>query len=237
MEEILKKYADKKIVFCAPGCRFSRQFVSNICDLIKLLNKNKIEVSLSQFYSPEIHQVRATVGGGHHYNGLYQSPFSGKIDYDYLMWMDSDMDFSIQNFIDLLEMDKDLCTGWYYQANELPAVGYFKKSFNKITDKALPFEVHDRDNIYTFSNAVEIVERDTPYIVDWAGMGWMLMKRGVMELVKYPWFAPKIVRYNLSEGYEVMSEDLSFAMSLKEVGVEMWVNPRIKVGHEKPKVY
>jgi hypothetical protein len=68
-------------------------------------------------------------------------------------------------------------------------------------------------------------------------MGWMLMKRGVMELVKYPWFAPKIVKYNISEGYEVMSEDLSFAMSLKELGVEMWVNPRIKVGHEKIKVF
>jgi hypothetical protein len=34
-----------------------------------------------------------------------------------------------------------------------------------------------------------------------------------------------------------MSEDLSFAMSLKEAGIEMWVNPLIRVGHEKPKVY
>lgn len=237
MEELLKEYEGKTIVFCIPGCRFSRQFVSNLCELINFLNKNKINTFLSQSYSPEIHQIRAVVGGGHRYNGLHQSPFTNQIDYDYLMWVDSDIDFSIQNFVDLLKTDKDLCTGWYYQSDGLPVAGYFKTKRNRFSKNTVPFELYDGDNLYTFKNAVEITEKTEPYIIDWCGMGWMLMKRGVMERIKYPWFAPKIVRYNLPEAYEVMSEDLSFAMSLKEAGIEMWVNPLIKVGHEKPKVY
>lgn len=68
-------------------------------------------------------------------------------------------------------------------------------------------------------------------------MGWMLIKRGVMEKLKFPWFAPKIVRYNLSEAYEVLSEDLSFALNLRDAGIKMWVNPLIKVGHEKPRIF
>ena len=57
-----------------------------------------------------------------------------------------------------------------------------------------------------------------------------------MEKLKFPWLAPKIILYNRSEDYEVLSEDLSFAFNLRDAGIDMWVNPLVRVGHEKVKV-
>jgi len=224
------------IVICLPGSQYSGKFLRNLIELEKYLRDKGNDVFLSQGYSPEIHQIRAQVGGGHHANGLYQRPFGNQLNYDYLLWIDSDIDFTTKDFDDLLSMDKDVATGWYYQSNGLPVAGYFVERHLEFPDPEPPHYLYNKDYIYSFRNDVDVVDKTEPYCVDWCGMGWMLTKRGVMEKLKYPWFAPKIIRYNRSEDYEVLSEDLSFALSLRDAGIKMWINPMVRVGHEKVKV-
>jgi hypothetical protein len=236
MSSVLEKYSGKVIIFCLPGNSYSKNFVCKLIELNSTLTKAGVKVLMSQGYSPEIHQLRCSVGGGHHSMGLYHSPFSDQLRYDYLMWIDSDIDFSVEDFENLIEMDKDVATGWYYQSNGLPVAGYFVETELKYPHEEDPLPLYNRDYIYSFANDVDILSKSEPYVIDWCGMGWMLIKRGVMEKLKFPWFAPKIIRYNLSEAYEVLSEDLSFAFNLRDAGVEMWINPLIKVGHEKPRV-
>jgi len=236
MSSILEKYSGLSIVICLPGNSFSAKFLSNLTELYKALQEAGVLVFLSQGCSPEIHQLRCSVGGGDHSFGLYQRPFGNQLSYDYIMWIDSDIDFSVKDFEDLIEMDKDVATGWYLQSNGLPVAGYFLTRYLKFPEDETPHPLHNKDYIYSFANDVDIISKTEPYTVDWCGMGWMLIKRGVMEKLKFPWFAPKIVRYNLSEAYEVLSEDLSFALNLQDAGIEMWVNPLLKVGHEKPRV-
>lgn len=236
MSSVLKKYSGKVVILCLPGNSYSKNFICKLIELNTAFIDAGIKVFVSQSYSPEIHQLRCFVGGGSHHVGLYQSPFSGQINYDYLMWIDSDIDFCVKDFEDLIEMDKDVATGWYYQANGLPVAGHFVETYLEYPNEEDPLPLYNRDYIYSFANDVDITNKSEPYTVDWCGMGWMLIKRGVMEKLKFPWFAPKIVRYNLSEAYEVLSEDLSFALNLRDAGIEMWVNPSIKVGHEKPRI-
>lgn len=239
MNETLKKYSDKTFMVCLPGSTYSGSFLINIMGLHSVLIEHGIKVYFSQMQSPEIHLLRGWVGGGKHENGVYQSPFEGRKDlpedfeYDYLLWIDSDIVFNLKSFTDLLEMDKDVATGWYYQKDGLPVTGFFEKTKMKYTRKDPPFaDIWDKDYIYSYRNDVEITTKTEPYKVDWCGMGWMLIKRGVMERLKYPWFMPKIVRSG-KDLYEATSEDLAFAMSLKEAGIDMWVHPKIRVGHEK----
>jgi hypothetical protein len=237
MNGISEKYSGKNIVICLPGNRYSHNFMCKLIELSVALKSAGINISLSQGSSPEIHQLRCCVGGGSHNFGLYQRPFGNQLSYDYLFWIDSDIDFTIKNFEDLIEMDKDVATGWYYQADGLPVAGYFIERYLKYPEEEVPLPLYNKDYIYSFLNDESIVNKTEPYPVHWCGMGWMLIKRGVMEKLKFPWFAPKIVRYNLSEAYEVLSEDLSFALNLRDAGIEMWVNPLIKVGHEKPRIF
>lgn len=231
-------YSGSRVVICLPGYTYSYRFVENLVRLENHLRECGLIATLSQGYSPEIHQIRAQVAGGHHSNGLYQRPFTNQLVYDYLLWIDSDIDFMPSDFDSLITMNVDVATGWYYQANGLPVAGYFvKREFPYPETDSPPLPLYGIDYIYSFRNDTDIVTKTEPYRIDWCGMGWMLIRKGVMERLKFPWFAPKIIRYNRSEDYEVLSEDLSFALNLRDAGIDMWVNPLIRVGHEKVRTF
>lgn len=233
----ISAYSGSRVVICLPGYTYSYRFIENLVRLENHLRESGLHVTLSQGYSPEIHQIRAQVAGGHHSNGLYQRPFTNQLVYDYLLWIDSDIDFVPSDFDSLITMDVDVATGWYYQSNGLPVAGYFvKREFPYPETDNPPLPLYDINHIYSFRNDTDIINKTGPYRVDWCGMGWMLIRKGVMEKLKFPWFAPKIIRYNWSECYEVLSEDLSFAFNLRDAGIDMWVNPLVRVGHEKVRV-
>ena len=50
-------------------------------------------------------------------NGIKQKPFQGKIDYDYIMWIDSDQVFNVEMFKRLLSYDVPVVSGCYLMAN------------------------------------------------------------------------------------------------------------------------
>ncbi len=228
---------NKKIVFCLPGKSYSGKFLVNLVNLTTSLTISECTVYMAQTESSCIHRLRNICGGGHPLNGLFQVPFSGDItDYDYILWIDSDILFSPKNFIDLLKADKDIVTGWYYDIEKNPACGFINKTYNKFKKKRsgpeINHPIYDKDNIYSFDFDEKVTEKTDPYTIDWCGMGWMLIKRGVMEKVQYPWFAPRNVRFS-EDVIDCLSEDLSFQLNLKEAGFDIWLHPEVKVGHEK----
>lgn len=239
-QEVIDIISGKTFIFCLPGNKFSANFTLNLIRFNNELIKAGAEIMISQGYSPEIHQLRSSIAGGSCEFGLYQRPFAHQFleddYYDYMLWIDSDIIFSLESFEELVLMNKQIASGWYKMSNGLPVVGNFIRRKLKFTKKNFPLPLYDKDTIYHCSNSTEVETATEPFIVDWAGMGWMLMKRGVLEELKFPWFAPKIVRYNLPDSYEVLSEDLSFALSLKEAGIDIWVHPGVRVGHEKIRV-
>jgi hypothetical protein len=51
--------------------------------------------------------------GGNILAGENQKPFGGKLDYDYMMWIDSDIIFTPQQFQRLLDHNQDIVSGLY----------------------------------------------------------------------------------------------------------------------------
>lgn len=235
MSETLEKYSGKRLILCLPGNSYSGDFLKNIIRFNNELVKSGIDVYLSNYYSPEIYRVRDIVGGSNPELGKYQSPFQNQIEsYDYLMWIDSDIIFSLENFENLIEMDKDIATGWYIQPDGATSLGFIESEEAEKVPRGMK-EVYDPKRIYRFARDGEVAERPKPYKVGWAGMGWMLMKQGVMEKIEYPWFAPKVVR-NTEQLNVVCGEDISFALKLKDAKIDIWANPFVRVGHEKIRV-
>ena len=70
--------------------------------------------------------------------------------------------------------------------------------------------------------------------VDFVGLHFALMKPGVLEAVGYPWFMP----YNRVVGQKQFfpCEDIGFCLRARGAGVRIFVNPSIRVGHEKSQV-
>ena len=67
--------------------------------------------------------------------------------------------------------------------------------------------------------------------VEYTGMGWMLMKKDVIEQLKYPWFYHEL--YKNDNFVEMLSEDVSFCRNLKKAGFDIYVDLDVRVGHYK----
>ena len=64
---------------------------------------NNIKPILSNASSSNVFFVRNMCLNGDVLMGIDQKPFQGKINYDYIMWIDSDQVFSIQAFRIIIE--------------------------------------------------------------------------------------------------------------------------------------
>ena len=202
-----------KVIFCIPGNSFSNRFLKCWTNLTRELHKRDIEYELLSQYIPNVYKVRSLLLGADRKFGQYQTPWQGKRDYDYIMWIDSDQVFEPNDFFKLLEHDKDIVSGLYLR----------KPQGDTLNDVPIEFACFNEDGKRLYTNEVNGELRKV-----WSnGMGWMLIKKGVFEKIEYPWFGPII------EGLGFHGEDVSFQLRAKDVGFESYVDTSIIVGHEK----
>ena len=73
------------------------------------------------------------------------------------------------------------------------------------------------------------------YPVVYTGFGFMLVKRGVFESMKYPWFRPEFV--NIRGSTDFTMEDVAWCREVTRLGYKVFIDTDVVVGHEKLKVY
>jgi GT2 family glycosyltransferase len=153
--------------------------------------------------------------------GKDQKPFDGKLDYDYLMWIDSDCLFSPQHFMKLLSHDKDIVSGIYLMegGEALASVKEWDEEY---------FVKH---KCFQFMNIADLQEKNELIEVSYTGMGFMLIKKGVFESMEYPWFRP--IKKHIGDMVDFTMEDVGFCLTAKERGYKVWIDPQVRVGHEK----
>ena len=210
-----------KIIFCLPAFSFSRNFFNSFINLVDYCYKRNIQFIVSQHYSPVVYYARNLCLGGDVLRGENQKPFNGEIDYSHLMWIDYDIVFTSQQFQTLLDYDKNIVSGIYmmgdgkhYATVENWDESYFKKN-----------------GAFQFSTVEDFRDCKGLISVGYTGLGFMLVKRGVFESLKYPWFQP--VFHEIGDCRDFSSEDVSFCKMIKKKGYNVYIDPQIRVGHEK----
>ena len=93
----------KKVLFCLPGRQYSGNFLKCWTNLLAACMEKGIAVSVSQHYSPVVYFARTMCLGGDYNFGVNQKPFQGNLEYDYIMWIDSDILFTPEHFFSLLD--------------------------------------------------------------------------------------------------------------------------------------
>lgn len=217
----------KTFVFCVPGRTFSSEFMLSFIELLAFISSNGGNFKLSVQYLPIVNAARCKCLGADVMRGKHQVPFGGELKYDYLMWIDSDIVFTQKQFMELLDMNKDIASGWYAQ----PALSEDGSNLTPITLDANDEEFKQLGQ-YKIMTAKEIENKTKPFKVDYIGFGWVLIKKGVFEKLEYPWFAPRM-RYMENDVQDLCSEDVAFCLDAKNAGFEIWVDPKCRVGHEK----
>jgi GT2 family glycosyltransferase len=214
-----------KIVFCLPGKEFSAKFLMCWTALIAdCINKGH-EITVMQRYSCNIYYVRNMCLGGDILFGENQKPFNGQLDYDYIMWIDSDILFNPEQFQKLLAADKDIVSGLYLMdgGQEYATVQFWDEQF------------FQKNGNFEFMTPQMINKKTEPFPVVYTGFGFILIKKGIFENMKYPWFRPEYV--NIGNCKDFTTEDVAWCREAFRLGYKIFIEPTVIVGHEKTKVY
>jgi hypothetical protein len=70
-------------------------------------------IQISQDYSSMVNFARCKCLGANVLRGPDQIPWDGKLNYDWQLWIDSDIVFNTEKFWQLVLMDRDIASGWY----------------------------------------------------------------------------------------------------------------------------
>lgn len=171
--------------------------------------------------SPNIYYARNMCLGGDISRGENQKPFNGRLDYDFIMWIDSDVLFKSEQFKVLLEHDKDIVSGLYLM----------KDGVHFATVKEWDENFFKKNGYFQFLKPEDLNGQKDLLEVAYTGMGFMLVKRGVFETMVYPWFKPS--EKKIGDMIDFTTEDVSFCLKAKENGFRVFVDGQIRLGHEK----
>jgi len=234
IDAIKERMRGKSIVFCLPGRGCSFIFLKNFVQLCFDMVQNQMSIQISQDYSSMVNFARCKCLGANVLRGPKQIPWDGKLQYDYQLWIDSDIVFDTNKFWQLCDLalneegeEKEVVAGWYAtEDGHTTSVAHWleEDDFRK------------NGGVMNHETVESISKRRKPFTVDYTGFGWVLIKKGVFENLEYPWFAPKMQVFESGNVQDMCGEDVSFCLDAKEAGFDIWCDPRIRVGHEKTRI-
>lgn len=138
--------------------------------------------------------------------------------YDRVLWLDSDMDFSpdlLKRLSDRMDEGREFVTGLYFKrkAPVKPVIykelGYIKNDDKGVTPVAVCYEDYPKDDIFTIAGC---------------GFGGVLVTTDLISRVGDKYGLP----FSPIMGF---GEDLSFCTRVSDLGVEMFCDSSIKMGH------
>lgn len=210
-----------RLLFLFPGRSFSDRFVHSWTATMLDLSRRGVEFKYAFHYHPIVYVTRNSLLGGNPKFGPDQKPFQGNEAYDYIMWIDDDMVWTAEDIYKLVAREKDIIGGCYMMADQQHIVA--------VEDASVEYAL--KHDTYKFLTPADIKDRDEPFIVDHAGFGFLLVRHGVFEKIAFPWFEPHLI--DLGPYKTFSGEDVGFCWKARQAGFETWLDPTVRVGHEK----
>jgi len=211
-----------KVIIALPGRTFSGGFMVNLLETVQTLKSKNYTVMIINEYSSYVTYSRMKTLGLDVLRGADQKPFGGKVDYDVWVTIDSDIRFTPEQIIELIEdTNKYPVVSGLYRMEDLKHYACVKEWDTKYfkTNGSFEFMKSDEDI------------KDKYISVAYNGMGFFACRKGVIEKLKYPYFSYPLIEIDGLR--DTCSEDVSFCKNLTDAGFEIIVNTSLRVGHEK----
>lgn len=222
-------FKNKTVIFCLPGRQFSNNFLIAWTELYNKCKQYGIKLYYINKYTSNVYYVRNMCLGGDVLKGKTQKPYQGSIKYDYIMWIDSDIVFTSDQFFYMLyQMESKehmkVLSGLYLMQNNL----------HYATVKNMDFDFFKKNGTFEFLKKTDsTIDSSDFYEVDYTGFGFMLIKHGIFEQLMYPWFSPINITIKESDIQDFCSEDVGFCLKLKKKDIPIFIASKVKVKHEK----
>jgi hypothetical protein len=217
-----------KVIIALPGREYSGTFLMNWTQAIILLINKGYSVEIVNEYSSFVSFSRMKTLGLDVMRGADQKPFNGMCDYDVWLTIDSDIIFTPEQIVELIEDTKKYpVVSGLYRMTDL-------KHFAAVREWDIDyFKSHGS---FKFIDINELDRRKKYIKVAYNGMGFFACRREVLEKMKYPYFNYPLVEIEGEDGKlirDMCSEDVAFCKNISDAGYDIIVNTRMRVGHEK----
>jgi GT2 family glycosyltransferase len=206
----------KKIIIVTPANSFTPVYVSSLLETQAFaLSQKNIQIVLSTLDGSNIAELREMMA----YNIISTSD-----DYDKMLWIDSDIMWSIEDFQNIIESPHKITCGAYMISPE------GEMSIAHLYPSGNIFHIHAKD----------IGNKNTYMEVDFSGFGFICIDKGVFESIEPPYFAN--VKVPIIQDKEhmlvtVQSEDSSWCSRAVKAGYKIMFDTRIIVGHQKKTIW
>ena len=168
--------------------------------------KSLAYLAQSQLFDLELHFVQGT------YIHQARNLIWNSCKSDWLLFIDSDMQFNGLDVQQLIEQDKPISSG---------------VSLNRFNGQ--PNVFRERDSQYEAMQSLPAA----PFTADGVGAGFLLIQRQVLDDYRLPegpfdlLYAPIMS----ARGRQIWGEDLSFCRRMQTLGYQIWVHPGVRLGH------
>ena len=202
------------IIICTPGHSVISPYVKSIMKLIERFSQEKITWAWSSEFSSHVADAREMTLNGDNQNSVEeQRPFKGQITYDKLLWIDSDITFTADDAMALINSDKDIISGAYLLGSgEVTA-------YPKMLGPG-----------YTYDEVKKMTEITK---IAGCGFGFIAVKSGIFESLTRPWFQSAMITNDDGFTFPIMGEDISWCKRVADAGYEIWFDPKVQVTHNK----
>lgn len=145
----------------------------------------------------------------------------GEYTYGKIFWIDSDIEWTIEDFEKIYNSDLDIVGGLYQtHPNGRVAAAFL-----------------DADGLPKAARESDFILYDEPLELYGLGFGFIAMKSGVFESCDRPWFLMERIKWPHLEFELNVGEDYSFSINARRNGFKTFVDPTVKLKHHKEIVY
>ena len=218
------KKKPKIVILCALHQPVN-DWVNALIQMIYNLSRD-YEIAVRMQHLAYLHKGYGELLGSVALHGVDWKPFIGQWDdndmncrdYDYLFFFENDMIVTPQDVRALIARDVEVVSALYVHGDG---------------DTMIHHDIPKHDDAYSHGTK-ELPPRGRLYPVAHTGMGALLVKRGVVEQIEHPWFAPMMVRNkDIKTTIGWTGQDAGFCDRLRHVNIQPYVDPEVRVGHVK----
>jgi hypothetical protein len=228
-----------KIMFCLPGSNFTNDFLKSFIATISWCIKNNINIGVRNNAGANVYAVREDILDTVVDRKTNERALFGGENYDYVLWIDSDMKWKPEDIKTLMDADKDIISGACLKTNgEFAATYFFEEKTNRLIlspklegEHFMP-EMFDNKSI----PGADITKMNEPVEVSAVGFAFILIKKGVFEKFGPPWFMQVTHKNPQFGNTSYFSEDFSFCVRARAAGYKIWFHPKAVIGHKKEMV-
>lgn len=206
------------VLIITPGTSLDAFYVKSLTETLAECSRRGITYKWLNGQSSLVHHAREiAVGGDGVLNPDDKGPMHGKVSYNKMVWIDSDIMWYPEDFFRLYDSDKEVIAGTYLLADGETTT------------------IHDDKHLHGFSRQ-EILEMDDVIQVRSTGFGFIAIKTGVFERMDRPWFAHLSQYIENSRGEKLpdsLGEDISWCVRAFKADIPIHFDPKVLVTHIK----